>query len=116
MTKIDLHTHTNASDGLLAPAALVQLAGEVGLTTLAITDHDSTAGLAEARAAAAPLGIELIAGIEFGCELPDGEVHILGYLFDPDHPALVARLTWLRAGRVERGRAMVAKLNALGLP
>jgi 3',5'-nucleoside bisphosphate phosphatase len=114
--KLDLHAHTTASDGRLAPAALVRLAHEVGLTTLAVTDHDTTAGLAEAGVAAAPLGLEVIPGIEFGCELPDGEIHILAYLFDPNHPALVACLAWLREGRVERGSEMVAKLNALGLP
>jgi predicted metal-dependent phosphoesterase TrpH len=116
MIKLDLHTHTTASDGRLAPAALVALARQVGVTTLAVTDHDTTDGLAEARAAAAERGVEIITGIEFGCELPHGEVHMLGYLFDAEHPALRARLAWLREGRVERGREMVAKLNALGLP
>jgi predicted metal-dependent phosphoesterase TrpH len=114
--RIDLHTHTTASDGRLAPAALVALAGQVDVTTLAITDHDTTDGLAEARAAAGAAGVEIITGIEFGCDMPHGEVHMLGYLFDATHPALRARLAWLREGRVERGRAMVAKLNALGLP
>ncbi len=116
MPKLDLHAHTTASDGRLTPGDLVRLAQQVGLTTLAVTDHDTTAGLPEARAAAATLGLELIPGIEFGCDLPAGEIHILAYLFDAEHPALVARLAWLREGRVERGRAMVARLNALGLP
>jgi predicted metal-dependent phosphoesterase TrpH len=116
MGKLDLHTHTTASDGRLAPAALVALAGQVDVTTLAITDLDTTDGLAEARAAAGAAGVEIITGIEFGCDMPHGEVHMLGYLFDATHPALRARLAWLREGRVERGRAMVAKLNALGLP
>jgi 3',5'-nucleoside bisphosphate phosphatase len=116
MGKLDLHTHTTASDGRLAPAALVALAAQVGVTTLAVTDHDTTDGLAEARAAAGTAGVEIITGIEFGCDMPHGEVHMLGYLFDAAHPALRARLAWLREGRVERGRAMVAKLNALGLP
>ena len=116
MIKLDLHTHTTASDGRLAPAALVDLARQVGVTTLAVTDHDTTDGLADARASAPAAGVEIITGIEFGCELPHGEVHMLGYLFDAAHPALRARLAWLREGRVERGREMVAKLNALGLP
>src|SRR5690242_19349871 len=116
MGKLDLHTHTTASDGRLAPAALVALARQAGVTTLAITDHDTTDGLAKARAAAPAAGVEIITGIEFGCDMPHGEVHMLGYLFDAEHPALRARLAWLREGRVERGRAMVAKLNALGLP
>jgi predicted metal-dependent phosphoesterase TrpH len=116
MVKLDLHTHTTASDGRLAPAALVALARQVGVTTLAVTDHDTTDGLAEARAAAGAAGVEIITGIEFGCDMPHGEIHMLGYLFDAAHPGLRARLTWLREGRVERGRAMVGKLNALGLP
>ncbi|HUS16220.1 MAG TPA: PHP domain-containing protein [Chloroflexia bacterium] len=116
MPKLDLHSHTTASDGVLAPAALVALAHEVGLTTLAITDHDSTGGLAEARAAAAQHGLELITGVEFGCDMPHGEVHVLGYLFDPAHPAVVTRLAWLREGRVLRGQEMVEKLNGLGVP
>jgi 3',5'-nucleoside bisphosphate phosphatase len=116
MGKLDLHTHTTASDGRLAPAALITLAGQVGVTTLAVTDHDTTDGLAEARAAAGAAGVEIVTGIEFGCDMPHGEIHMLGYLFDAAHPALVARLAWLREGRVERGRAMVVKLNALGLP
>jgi 3',5'-nucleoside bisphosphate phosphatase len=115
MPKLDLHAHTTASDGALAPTALVRLAAEVGLTTLAITDHDTVAGLPEARAAAPPT-LEVIPGVEFGCDLPHGEVHLLGYLFDPGHPALAARLAWLREGRAERGREMVARLNALGVP
>lgn len=116
MPKLDLHSHTTASDGLLAPTELVKLAQEVGLTTLAITDHDTTNGLAEAQVAAQAAGIELIPGVEFGCELPFGEVHMLGYLFDPAHPALVAKLAWLREGRLLRGREMVEKLQALGQP
>ncbi|HEX6607803.1 MAG TPA: PHP domain-containing protein [Chloroflexia bacterium] len=116
MGKLDLHTHTTASDGRLAPAALVALAAQVGVTTLAVTDHDTTDGLTEARAATGAAGVEIITGIEFGCDMPHGEIHMLGYLFDATHPALRARLAWLREGRVERGRAMVAKLNALGLP
>jgi predicted metal-dependent phosphoesterase TrpH len=116
MPKLDLHSHTTASDGTLAPAALVRLAHEAGLTTLAVTDHDTTAGLAEARAAAAAVGIDLVTGVEVGCDMPHGEIHMLGYLFDPEHPALTARLAWLREGRVVRGQEMVAKLTALGVP
>lgn len=116
MSRIELHCHTTASDGALSPAALVALAHEVGITTLAITDHDTVNGLPAARAAAAPLGIELLPGCEFGCELPDGEIHLLAYLFDDQDVALQARLATLREGRRERGRQMVARLNALGVP
>jgi predicted metal-dependent phosphoesterase TrpH len=116
MTRIELHCHTTASDGALAPAALVAQAHAVGVTTLAITDHDTVAGLPEARAAAAPLGMTLLPGCEFGCELAGGEVHLLAYLFDDTDPALTDTLARLRAARRERGREMVARLNALGVP
>jgi predicted metal-dependent phosphoesterase TrpH len=116
MTRIELHCHTTASDGALAPAALVAQAHAAGVTTLAITDHDTVAGLPEARAAAAPLGITLLPGCEFGCELPDGEVHLLAYLFDETDAALTATLEALRTARRERGRAMVDRLHALGVP
>src|SRR5262245_18405377 len=116
MSRIELHCHTTASDGALSPAALVAQAQEVGLTTLAITDHDTVNGLPEARAAAAPLGIEILPGCEFGCELPDGEIHLLAYLFDDQNAALQARLAALLEARRARGQAMVARLNAMGLP
>src|SRR6476660_5575941 len=77
MSRIELHCHTTASDGALTPTQLVELAHTRGITTLAITDHDTVNGLPEARSAAAARGIELLTGCEFGCELPDGEVHML---------------------------------------
>ncbi len=116
MPGIELHCHTTASDGAFSPTALVAQAHAAGITTLAITDHDTVNGLPEARAAATPLGITIIPGCEFGCELADGEVHMLAYLFDDTHPALTAKLQWLRMARRERGREMVARLNALGVP
>ena len=116
MTRIELHCHTTASDGALSPEALVAQAYSVGITTLAITDHDTVGGLPAARAAAAPLGITLLPGCEFGCELPHGEIHLLAYLFDDTHPALTTRLETLRLARRERGREMVARLNALDVP
>jgi predicted metal-dependent phosphoesterase TrpH len=116
MSRIELHCHTTASDGALSPAALVRLAHQEGITTLALTDHDTVNGLPEARAAAAEWGIELISGCEFGCDLPDGEIHMLGYLFDDRDPVLQEKLAWLRTARRERGRRMVARLNALGVP
>ena len=116
MSRIELHCHTTASDGALSPTALVTLAHQEGITTLAITDHDTVNGLPEARAAAAPLGIELIPGCEFGCELAEGEIHMLGYLFDDQDAPLQAKLAWLRAARRDRGQQMVERLNALGVP
>jgi predicted metal-dependent phosphoesterase TrpH len=116
MSHIELHCHTTASDGALSPTALVELAHEVGITILAITDHDTVNGLPEARAVAAERGITIIAGCEFGCELADGEIHLLGYLFDDQNPTLQAKLSWLRTARRTRGQQMVEQLNALGVP
>jgi predicted metal-dependent phosphoesterase TrpH len=113
---MELHCHTTASDGALSPPALVAQAHAAGITTLAITDHDTVAGLPAARAAAGPLGITLLPGCEFGCELPHGEVHMLAYLFDDTDPVLTAKLQGLRTARRARGREMVARLNALGVP
>jgi predicted metal-dependent phosphoesterase TrpH len=113
-TSIDLHTHTTASDGSLTPTQLVQRAAEVGISILAITDHDSTEALPEARPVAEKLGIRLIPGVEFGTSVSGAEVHMLGYFFDPEHPEMSQTLASLREGRLHRGQQMVEKLNALG--
>ena len=113
--KIDLHTHTTASDGVLTPTELVHRAAQVGISTLAITDHDTVAALPEARHVAEALGIRLITGVEFGTNWANAEVHMLGYFFDPDHPQMQQTLANLREGRLDRGRLMVEKLNDLGL-
>src|SRR5688572_25474193 len=84
--KIDLHTHTTASDGALSPSALVSLAAERGIGTLAITDHDSTEALGEALPVAAAVGVRVITGVELGAYMLGAEVHMLGYFFDPEHP------------------------------
>ncbi len=105
--KIDLHTHTTASDGSLTPTQLVQRAHEVGISTLAITDHDTTAALYEALPVAAELGIRLITGVEFGTDWRGAEVHMLGYFFDPNHPQMQRTLSELREGRLLRGRVSV---------
>lgn len=114
MSQTDLHTHSTASDGSLSPAALVAAAARCGIRQLALTDHDTTAGLAEAGVAAAELGIELIPGIELTTQSGDRQVDILGYLFDPEHPALKAELEQMQAARIDRARAMVERLQALG--
>lgn len=113
--KIDLHTHTTASDGSLTPTQLLHRAHEVGISILAITDHDTTAALPEALSVAAFLGIRLIPGVEFGTDWRGAEVHMLGYFFDPDHPQMQQTLAELREGRLQRGRLMVERLNALGI-
>ncbi len=113
---IDLHSHTSASDGQYAPREQVALAAKAGIKTLSITDHDTVAGLAEAREAAAPLGVELIAGIEVSCTHNRREVHVLGHFIDATNAALQAyekRLVTERETRMER---MVEKLVAEGIP
>ena len=83
---IDLHCHSTASDGVLPPAEVVAAAAAIGLTALALTDHDTTAGLHEARAAGKRLSVEIIGGCEFSVGVPWGEMHLLGYFIEPgDH-------------------------------
>jgi 3',5'-nucleoside bisphosphate phosphatase len=119
--RIDLHTHSTASDGTDRPAELVAVAAAAGVDVLAITDHDTTAGWAEA-AAALPSGMRLLRGAEFSCVSPTGRgdrpvaVHLLGYQFDPEHPAIVAEQARLRAERVQRLRRMTEKMAADGYP
>jgi len=119
--RIDLHTHSTASDGTDSPAGLVTAAVAGGVDVMAITDHDTTGGWAEA-AGALPKGLTLVRGAEFSCISPTGRgdrdvsVHLLGYLFDPEHPAIVAEQTRLRAERVERLHKMIEKMAADGYP
>lgn len=113
---IDLHTHSTASDGLLAPARLVALAVERGLRALALTDHDTVGGVAEAGAAAAAAGLRFIPGVELSTHVEAGEVHMLGYFIDPDKPTLLASLARFREAREGRAEAMVARLSAAGAP
>ena len=113
---IDLHTHTTASDGSLTPTELIQKASEIRLTALAVTDHDTLGGLAEARAAAAAIGLEFVPGVELSVEDEGGRFHLLGYGFDPDNAALAEKLVTLRANRAARNEAMAVKMTELGLP
>ncbi len=111
---IDLHLHSNASDGTDDPADVVRLAVAAGVTTLALTDHDTTAGWDEA-ARAVPAGVRLVRGAEFSTTAPDGRggevsAHLLGYLFDPGHPALVAEQERLRDERRRRIRVMAQRM------
>jgi predicted metal-dependent phosphoesterase TrpH len=117
---IDLHTHSDASDGTDSPASLVAVAHAAGVTALALTDHDTTAGWDRA-AAALPAGMSLVRGAEFSTESPDGRggtvtAHLLGYLFDPDHPEIVVEQERLRASRRARVRTMGERMAADGLP
>ena len=97
-TTLDLHTHSTASDGLHTPTDLVELARQAGLTTIALTDHDTTNGLAEAQAAGATSGVTVIPGIEINTYLPQGrgEAHVLGYYLDTANPDLQSFLQFLR--------------------
>jgi predicted metal-dependent phosphoesterase TrpH len=113
----DLHAHSSASDGALAPKALVDEAARRGVTTFALTDHDTTRGLAAAQARAAELGIELIPGIELSVSEDQGrrQMHILGLGIDPAHPELVRVAADLDGQRVRRVQAMVERLRELGI-
>ncbi len=110
---VDLHMHSSCSDGTYPPAALMQKCRDHGLQIVSLTDHDTTAGLAEARAAAENLGLQLINGIEFSCET-DREVHILGYQIDPADAAFLKTVNEQREERRLRTVKMVDKLRALG--
>ncbi|MDA1002504.1 MAG: PHP domain-containing protein [Chloroflexi bacterium] len=112
----DFHCHSTASDGRLTPAEVVRLAAARGVTVLALTDHDTTAGLAEASAAAVDTGLQLIPGVELACDLPGNELHMLGLFIDPEAPALQARMRGMREERVERGRRTTEALAGLGAP
>ena len=111
---IDLHTHTTASDGSYSPTELIQLAQQSGLEAIALTDHDTLTGLAEAAQAAASVDIELVPGVEFSCEVPVGTLHMLGYFVDRGNPDLDNLLTEMIASRARRNPKIVAKLNHLG--
>ena len=117
MATVDLHLHTTASDGRLSPTELVNLLGERGLRFAAITDHDSTEGLAEAYEAKKQFSdLTLIPGIELSTEAGDSEIHVLGYFLDWKNEEFQRVLAGFRQGRVGRGQAMVDRLEELGLP
>jgi len=111
--RADLHVHSTASDGTDPPAEVMRRAARAGLDVVALTDHDTVAGHAEARAAAGP--VALLPGMELSCRLDGRSLHMLAYLFDADQPELAAELTRIRDDRVLRARAMVDKLAGLGV-
>jgi predicted metal-dependent phosphoesterase TrpH len=118
--RIDLHTHSSVSDGTETPAQLLATAAAAELDVVALTDHDTTDGWA-AAAKARPPGLTVVPGMEFSCRwLPAGDrpisVHLLAYLFDPEHPGLLAERTRLREERLERGERMVRGLADAGYP
>lgn len=117
ISQIDLHSHTTASDGRLSPTELVRRAADAGVRWLAVTDHDSTEGLAEAQEAArAYPDLTLIPGVEINTDIVEGEIHVVGLFVSSADEGFQAELRRLRDGREGRARKMVEKLNALGYP
>ena len=113
---VDLHLHTTASDGRLSPTELVQLLASQGLKQVAISDHDTTEGLAEAFAAAEEFpDLRIIPAIELSTDIPGDEVHMLGYFLRHEDEELQEILRQFRMGRLERGRMIVEKLATLGI-
>jgi len=111
---IDLHLHSNASDGLDSPPELVRLAAAAGVSTMALVDHDTLAGIGKARAAARTLDIDFIAGTELSVSHGARKMHMLVYFLEPGRGPLQDELPRLRDGRLDRNRAIVEKLNDLG--
>lgn len=114
MPGVDLHTHTNRSDGTFEPAELIRLAAERALDAVGVTDHDTTDGLREAEAAGDEHGVEVVPGVEFSAEHLGASVHVLCYWMDASHEGFQAELSRLRDDRFRRGELMVEKLQALG--
>ncbi|MGQ0702127.1 MAG: PHP domain-containing protein [Gemmatimonadales bacterium] len=113
--QIDLHLHSTASDGVLSPAAVIRRAAGLGLAAVALTDHDSVAGVAEAVAEGERLGVRVVGGCEFSTAAPWGEMHVLGYFLRAEDPVLAAFLHRCREDRIRRGREMVEGLQAWGV-
>lgn len=111
--RIDLHVHSDASDGTDPPAEVVLRAATAGQDVIALTDHDTIAGWAEAKAAAVGR-LTFVPGMELSCLLDGRSVHLLAYLFDPASEELMTETSLIRDDRVHRARQMVAKLNELG--
>lgn len=114
----DLHVHTTASDGLLTPAEVIDMAVRLGLTGIAITDHDTLKGLKPAieYLSANKIGLDFIPGIEINTDVERGEVHILGYYVDPGDEALSNRLAEIKVFRRERALGMIRLLGEMGMP
>lgn len=112
---IDLHTHSTVSDGSDAPAALMAMAARIGLSAVALTDHDTVDGLVEARAAAADVAVRLVEGCELSCEVGSATMHLLVYFLAEGPGPLQDRLRGLQAARADRNRRIVATLQAHGL-
>jgi len=114
--RIDLHTHSTCSDGLLSPSALVALAARREIELLALTDHDTIEGCAAAASACAASGIRFLPGVELSCEWREREIHVVGLRLDPSNATLLAHCGLAHQRRRERMRAMARRLTQAGLP
>ncbi|OGC89783.1 MAG: hypothetical protein A2W25_02760 [candidate division Zixibacteria bacterium RBG_16_53_22] len=112
---IDLHLHTNASDGLFTPEETVKYALKMNLLAIAVTDHDTVDGFVAARMYAEGSDLEVYPGVELSCMYRGYDVHVLGYLIDYTNPEFVKKIEIFRKERYKRGEAMVGKLNDLGI-
>lgn len=113
--KADLHIHTKCSDGIFSPKEIVVRAAASGLSAISITDHDSVAGIDEAKPLATTKGIELIPGVEMSSTYKNHDIHVLGYFFDYQHSELKRYLDHCRHLRTERAERMVSKLEKMGV-
>jgi predicted metal-dependent phosphoesterase TrpH len=113
---IDLHAHSTHSDGELTPRELMEAAAAIGLSAIALTDHDILSGLDEAAARARELGLRFIPGVELEINFPEGEFHLLGLGLTGERSVLEAKLIEVRAHRASRNERIVGKMNAAGLP
>jgi predicted metal-dependent phosphoesterase TrpH len=116
MLKVDLHCHSNVSDGVLAPAAVAAYARKGGVDVWALTDHDEIRGTKAARDAASALGMRFVPGVEISVTWGGETVHVVGLQVNEDEPALVQGLAATRAGRDARGREIAAQLERAGIP
>jgi predicted metal-dependent phosphoesterase TrpH len=116
MLKVDLHCHSNVSDGVLAPAAVAAYARKGGVDVWALTDHDEVKGIKAAREAAAGLGMRFVPGVEISVTWANETVHVVGLQIDEDAPQLVQGLAATRAGRDARGREIAHQLARAGIP
>lgn len=115
MENFDLHNHSTASDGLLSPTQLIELAARTGADAIALTDHDTTAGLEEADRAAREAGIAFVPGVEVSVSWGGTTLHVVGLRVDPASPALAQGLDSIRAGRFGRAQRIAAELERLGI-
>lgn len=115
MAFVDLHVHSNASDGSLNPRQVTELAAEAGLASIALTDHDTTGGVPSAVEAGKELGVEVIPGIEVSSVFEEKEIHILGLFIDPEHPCLISALEHFRESRNKRNQEMLRRFEARGI-